>query len=96
MIDRSEARRLVEERLRSDSDEDIVILDGSTLERPFGWVFFYNTRAYLETHNVSDALAGNAPYIVNRFTSEVRATGTARPVEHYISAYEASLKGVGA
>lgn len=96
MIDRSEAKHLVEELLRRESDEDIAIVEGATLERPFGWVFFCNTRQYVETGNVSHSLAGNAPYIVNQVTGAVVLTGTAYPIEHYISAYEESLSNVGA
>ena len=37
------------------------------------------------------ALAGNAPYIVNRHTGEIRTTGTAQPIEQYIEEYEREL-----
>lgn len=96
MIDRSEAKHLVEELLRRESDEDVAIVEGATLERPFGWVFFYNTRQYIKTGDVSHSLAGNAPYIVSRFTGAVVPTGTAYPIEHYISAYEENLRNAGA
>ena len=92
MLTRDDAKRLVEARLASDAgSEDFVVVESSIIERPFGWIFFYNTREFLETDNFSSALAGNAPYIVNRFTGALVATGTAHPIEHYLSAYEASL-----
>jgi len=91
MIDQNEARRLVEERLRIDAEDDVAVIEALTLERPFGWVFFYNTRECLESGSASSALAGNAPYIVNRFSGAVIATGTAYTIEHYVSAYEAEL-----
>jgi hypothetical protein len=40
---------------------------------------------------VSAALAGNAPYIVNRHTGEVIVTGTAWPTQKYIDDYESRL-----
>jgi hypothetical protein len=36
-------------------------------------------------------LAGNAPFIVNRHTGVLQATGTALPIEQYIAQYEAHL-----
>jgi hypothetical protein len=45
----------------------------------------------VETRNFLYALGGNGPYIVNRYTGEVRVTGTARPTEEYIAEYEKSL-----
>ena len=71
--------------------EDFVVVDKFTREFPWGWVFFYNSRQFTETQDPLDALGGNAPFIVNRTTGEVRVTGTAHPIEHYIREYEASL-----
>jgi hypothetical protein len=71
--------------------EDFVVLDEVTREFPWGWVFFYNSRRFIETQDPLEALGGNAPFIVNRATGEVRVTGTAHSIEHYIREYEASL-----
>jgi len=54
-------------------------------------VFFYESKAYLETGNFSDRLAGNAPLLVDRYDGELRVTGTARPLAEYLSTYESSL-----
>jgi hypothetical protein len=70
---------------------DWVVLDERTIERTWGWVFFYNSKRYLETREIRYALAGNAPYIVNRYTGALSVTGTAHPIEHYIAEYEQSL-----
>jgi len=42
-----------------------LVIAGIT-EHDFGWVFFYDTKEYLETNDVTHALAGNAPLIVDR------------------------------
>ena len=57
------------------------MLVDSTIERDWGWVFYYNSALFLESGNISDALAGNSPYIVNRSTGEIQVTGTAHPIE---------------
>lgn len=66
---------------------DLVIDSSRTREEPFGWVFFYNTRRFVETGAIEWALAGNAPLIVDRATGEVIPTGTARPIEQHIEYY---------
>ena len=71
--------------------DEPVILDQDTIERPFGWVFFYDSRRHQETDEFEYTLAGNAPLIVNRHDGSLYSTGTALPVEHYIRAYEERL-----
>ena len=68
-----------------------VIVDEETIERDFGWVFFWTSREYIETQDYRFLLAGNCPIIVNRFDSSTHLTGTARDIEYYIDEYERSL-----
>jgi len=67
---------------------EIAIEEGSTVERPFGWVFFYNSKRFVETGDRREALDGNAPIIVDRRDGSIHPTGTARPLESYIEKYE--------
>ncbi|CAN7483775.1 YrhB domain-containing protein [Pseudoxanthomonas sp. LjRoot143] len=92
MITREEARARVEQELSATHDgmtEDTrIILDDATLEKPWGWVFFYTSRRYHETGDFRYALAGNAPYLVERATGRLMDTGTAYPTADYIANYE--------
>lgn len=36
------------------------------------WRVFYNSQAYLDSGSVSDALAGNWPYLVSKATGEIK------------------------
>lgn len=72
-------------------NDSIVILDSDTIEADDYYVFFYQSNEFLQTNNFSSMLAGNAPVIVNKVTGERFVTGTAYPVEHYISIYENTL-----
>ncbi|WP_420106728.1 YrhB domain-containing protein [Herbaspirillum huttiense] len=91
MISRIQAQALAESHISqiAGSDVSFAILDDQTVERPFGWVFFYQSRRHLETRDPSEVLAGNAPLIVDRLTGKITETGTAHPLEHYLSKYEA-------
>ena len=93
MLTRSEARALVEARLAPEgselpSDYALVVLDEFTIERPWGWVFFYTSKLWHETQEFRYAIAGNGPFLVERSTGKVQPLGTAHPVQHYIAAYE--------
>ncbi|MVM29925.1 hypothetical protein GO755_07770 [Spirosoma sp. HMF4905] len=70
----------------------LVLTDSQ--EESFGWIFFYNSKEFLETGNLSYALGGNSPIIINKQTGELWETGTAHPVEYYIEKYKAKIKTV--
>ena len=61
------------------------------MDKPYGWVFFYQTKTFIATRDPLDGLAGNAPLIFNRVTGEYHVTGTAHPFEQYLTEYEAGL-----
>ena len=73
-----------------DDTVKLVILDEHTIEDDFGWVFFYQSKAYLDTGDFSHALAGNAPLLVSRLDGSLYETGTARPIEFYIENFKRS------
>ena len=93
MLTRQEAEQLVYARINAEDANaeqtvELAIIDNETIEKEYGWVFFYQTKEYLKTGNVLDAVVGNAPYIVNKFTGELIEAGTANPIEDYIAEYE--------
>lgn len=94
MITQEDALSIVQRHLLALSPlpdgDNWVVLPDSTIEREFGWVFFYNSRAFLETRNPLLAIAGNGPLLVQRRTGKLEVLGTAHPLEHYIAAYEGS------
>ncbi len=94
MINKDMARILVEtelsKRRKTPHNEGWVIQDDLTIERGFGWVFFYTSRKYLETGNPLFASFGNAPIIVDREDGTLHVTGTAKSIEEYIEEYESS------
>ena len=68
-----------------------IVLEESTIDRPYGWVFFYQSRAYIETKNPLHQLVGNAPLVFNRVFGEYRILRTAHPTEQYLREYESTL-----
>jgi len=85
-----DALKLVEEYLRrkySHKPYELIVMRSLTREEDFGWVFFFNTRQFVQSGDMNFALGGNAPLIVDRESGELHVTGTAHPVDHYIEAY---------
>lgn len=82
-ISRDEALALAERLIMNHAtatDSEFVILHEKTVEIERGWVFFYNSREFVETGNPISALAGNCPIFVNRL-GNVRELPTAVPWE---------------
>lgn len=91
MISREGARRIAAARLEAlaeNTDSEFVILDDQTIERPFGWVFFYDSAAHLKSGRFRDTLLDNGPMIVDRRDGSLRIAGTAYSAEWYIENYE--------
>lgn len=85
-MDIHQARALAAAHVREGEHRDgftAMIVDEDTVTLPWGWVFFYNSREYLETGDDLYTIAGNAPIAVTR-GGEIHETGTARPLEEYL------------
>jgi len=76
------------EGLERFSQCSLAIVDEETITKPYGWVYFYNSRRFLETRDILYGIAGNGPLIVLASTGEVVTLGTARDPEVEIAAFE--------
>ena len=88
-----DAKAVVEAEIASwfsgcETGDTLVILDEETIEKKWGWVFFFTSRKWNETGDLRYAIAGNAPYLVERASGRCFPTGTAYGIEHYIDNYE--------
>ena len=73
-------------------EDCVIIIESATIEKEDYYVFFYNNEIFLREGDMSYALAGNTPIIVNKHTGEKYITGTAMPIEYYMEQYEKSLE----
>ena len=78
--------------LDQDFDVELALLDDKTLEKEFGWIFFYTTKRYLETGDFRDMVGGNAPFIIDKETRVLTETGTAHDIDYYVEEYRSSRK----
>lgn len=93
MITKEKARMLVTTKVCGRPDwlppeDEIIIVDKTTIERAWGWVFFHTSKKWLETGDIQYAIAGNAPILVEKATGILITIGTARRIEYYLEYYE--------
>jgi hypothetical protein len=93
MLRKSEALELVSKQLEQDSSPDLefVVADENTIERPFGWIFFYDSEKFLETGMDIYRIAGNGPVFVNKMTGEIKFFGSVPPLHVILANYEEKL-----
>lgn len=90
MLSLSEAKAKMENYLRTlrvHPPVELIVLDQDTIEFKYGWAFFYQSKEYVESGDISTALGGNGAVIINKFDGTIHQTGSAHPPEKYIAEY---------
>lgn len=70
------------------SDIEVVILPEETIKKPYGNIYRYQSKEYILTRNFNKALAGNAPFLVEKKSGRVVGLGTAGTLESSVKDYE--------
>jgi Immunity protein 35 len=90
MMTLNKAKQLALESLANATalpSDDLLIIDELTQCRRTGWIFFYESRAYLETGDVARALGATGPVVVTH-KGEVHHLRGGQPAEDAIRAFE--------
>jgi hypothetical protein len=72
--------------------DELVLVDDDTLEREWGWVFFFASRRWRETGDAALRNEGDGPLIVNRYDGQIQTTGTDRPSEYFVTRYDTEFR----
>lgn len=91
MLSYEDAKRLAEEHYMTayaNVKGGVIFLERRTITTSYGWVFFCNTREFIETGNVFSAILSSAPVLVEAATGKLHQFGTRHPVEHYLREFE--------
>ncbi|WP_337660104.1 YrhB domain-containing protein [Anderseniella sp. Alg231-50] len=67
--------------------ENVVLDEKPILQGEYGWIFGYQSAAYLSSGKFEDMLVGNAPLLVEKSTGNLICLGTAYPTEFYVENY---------
>lgn len=57
-------------------------------EKPYGWIFDYQTKKFVETKDIRFAAIGTSPIIFEKETGRLVLLSSARHPEYYIELYE--------
>ncbi len=74
-----------------EGEDRFAILDNSTLDKTYGWIFFFQSQTYLETGDDAHMLIGNGPVVFLVADGSIHQLGTALPVEDEIERFEREL-----
>lgn len=91
MITKDQAERLAADHLRTlnaGCAEEFILATDRTNERDQCYVFFYNTKRFLETRDDRYRLAGNGPILVSKRDGFLQAYGSNVPIEVSIAEFE--------
>jgi hypothetical protein len=94
MLDRISAKERVSQELAAmaPAGDRWVVLDEKTIEKSFGWIFFYNSEGFLTTGNAIHRLAGNGPVFVNKITGSIDFFGSTPSLDVILETYQKKLK----
>lgn len=80
-IDKAQATAIAKKTIATvpPHSPNLVVQEEKTVERAFGWVFFYTTRKFLETGDKKYIMPGNAPLVVMKADGSTHHLGTSLP-----------------
>lgn len=88
-IDRATATDIARRTIAAEPDgPELVVMEERTVERAFGWVFFYTTKKYLQTKDPNHAKPGTAPLVVEREDGRTEFLATSVPPAVAIEVWE--------
>jgi len=79
------ARKAVDDLKAS---QPLVLLQDKTLEKDFGWVFFYTTKKFQETGDKKFLMPGNGPLVVDRLGGATHFLTSSMPPARAVEEYE--------
>ncbi len=87
MITVDAAREIAKRHVQS-LGEDLILFEKPITFGDYGWVFSYQSKAFTETNDINEALAGNAPLLIDSDQGRIFTLGTAYEVSKYINIYQ--------
>jgi hypothetical protein len=94
MLDKISAKERVSEKLTAmaPAGDQWVVLEEKTIEKSFGWIFFYNSERFITTGNVIHRLAGNGPVFVNKITGSIDFFGSTPSLDVILETYQKNVE----
>lgn len=89
MITFEEARKIALENIGADCE----LINGSIIEKPYGWYFNFQSKKYLESGNYRNLMVGGSGFLVERESGGIVEFGSAYSPAQNFEIYEKGLCG---
>jgi len=76
-MNKKQAINIIVEHLKKNYDEEIALINGSIVEYEHIFVFYYQSKKYIETNDISDMLLGPGPNILDKHNKTITYYGSA-------------------
>jgi len=91
MLTYRQAEHLAKAWIEIRTSSRAVLMPEHTITKLYGWVFYYQSREFVEKRERSKMLLGNGPIIIDRVTGDIRSMTSAQRIEDFLSLYESSI-----
>jgi len=95
MITFQQARQIAESKIKDVqlADQDtLTIIEDLTIEKEYAWISQYTSSRFLETEDLSFAIAGNSPLFITKFSGQLFTYRTGLTIEQMIDQFEEDNK----
>ncbi len=76
-------------------DIEVIVETDSIIKKPYGNIYYYDSKEYILTGNFNKSLVGNAPFLVeNKLGGRVVQFGTSGQLEDQLKNYENGTMGL--
>jgi len=74
------------------NQENLTIVDDLTIEKQYAWIFQYTSERFLQTGDLSLAIAGNSPLFISKTSGQPSQYRTGLSIDQMIEEYEEENK----
>lgn len=67
---------------------EVMVEANNIIKKPYGNIYYYDSKEYILTGNFNKSLVGAAPFLVEKKNGRVVCFGTVGSLENYIKDYE--------
>ena len=95
MINKETARSIAQSHITSHYQapgDEIIIIDDKTIERDWGWIFFYQGKNWLKTNDKRYKILGLYPIVIEKKDSSLHYLNGGKSIEECIKEYEIRRK----
>jgi Immunity protein 35 len=95
MVDEEKAKKIAMEHISTHihiAGDEIVIMDDKTIEKKWGWIFFYQGKRWIDTNDRRYKILGLYPLVIEKNDGSLHYLNVGTSIEECIREYEETRK----